>query len=64
MPDYAADLFVPILDRGGNAKGRAIGSSTIYIVRTVYMCRPNYIIIISNMYHESNLKKALKYLRL
>ena len=33
-PDYAADLSVPILDRGRNAKGREIGSST--------MCRPNY----------------------
>ena len=33
-PDYAADLSVPILDRGRNAKEREIGSST--------MCRPNY----------------------
>ena len=33
-PDYAADLSVPILDRGRNAKEREIGFST--------MCRPNY----------------------
>ena len=33
-PGYAADLSVPILDRGRNAKEREIGSST--------MCRPNY----------------------
>ena len=37
-PDYAADLSVPILDRGRNAKEKEIGSST--------MCRPNYLYII------------------
>ena len=31
MPDYAADLSVPILDRGRNAKEREIGSSTILL---------------------------------
>ena len=31
-PDYAADLSVPILDRGQNAKEREIGSSTMYSV--------------------------------
>ena len=33
-PEYAADLSVPILDRGRNAKERKIGSST--------MCRSSY----------------------
>ena len=32
-PDYAADLFVPILDRGRNAKEREFGSSTMYTVQ-------------------------------
>ena len=31
-PDYAADLSVPILGRGQNAKEREIGSSTMYSV--------------------------------
>ena len=31
-PDYAADLSVPVLDRGQNAKEREIGSSTMYSV--------------------------------
>ena len=31
-PDYAADLFVPILDRGRNPKEMEIGSSTMYSV--------------------------------
>ena len=37
-PDYAADLFIPIMERGRNAKEREIGSST--------MCRTNIILII------------------
>ena len=39
MPDYAADLSVPILDRCRNAKEEEIGSST--------MCRHNYYFIIT-----------------
>jgi hypothetical protein len=39
-PKYAADLSVPILDRGRKAKEMEIGSSTMY------MCRPNYLLII------------------
>ena len=35
---YAADLFVPILDRGRNAKEREIG----FLPCTVYMCKPYY----------------------
>ena len=31
-PDYAADLFVPTLDRGRNPKEMEIGSSTMYSV--------------------------------
>ena len=31
-PDYAADLSVPILDRGRHAKEREVGSSTMYNV--------------------------------
>ena len=35
-PNYAADLSVPMLDRGGNAKERKIGSSTMYTVPNYY----------------------------
>ena len=31
-PDYAAELSVPILDHGRNAKEREIGSSAMYSV--------------------------------
>ena len=31
-PYHAADLSVPVLDRGRNAKEREIGSSTMYSV--------------------------------
>ena len=49
-PDYAADLSVPILDRGRNAKEREIGSST--------MCRPNYYkLLYKNYYYILNLLK-------
>ena len=51
-PDYAADLSVPILDRGRNAKEREIGSSTMYTgtVQCTYICRLNYIKVI---YHAN-----------
>ena len=50
-PGYAADLFVPILDRGRNAKRK--GDRLLDHVQcarkkhpivhcTVYMCRPNF----------------------
>ena len=42
--DYAADLSVPILDRGRNARKK--GDRLLYHVPTVYMCRPNYYKII------------------
>ena len=37
-PDYAADLSVPNLDRGRNAKEREIGFLIMYT--TVYIGRP------------------------
>ena len=55
-PDYAADLSLPILDRGRNAKEGEIGSST--------MCRPNYFIYLHldkqvDTQYDFNLKKAV-----
>ena len=47
-PDYAADLYVPILDRFQNAKEREIGSSTIYCVDLI-------IIIVLKVIEKSNL---------
>ena len=43
-PDYAADLFVPILDRGRNAKEWEISSSTMY---SVHVSTLFFIIIIT-----------------
>ena len=40
-PDYAADLSVPILDCGRNAKERDIGSSTVNMSRPHYKKRYN-----------------------
>ena len=34
-PGYAADLPLPILDRGRNTKERVMGSSTIYSVHVL-----------------------------
>ena len=38
-PDYDADLSVPILDHGQNAKEREIGSSTMYINPNFVICK-------------------------
>ena len=44
-PDYAADLSIPILDCGRNAKRK--GDQLLdHVHCTMYMCRPNYIILL------------------
>ena len=55
-PDYAADLSVPIFDRGRNAKRK--GDRLMYIVQCSYVSTYNYYYYVSFVLFKLDFPKA------